>query len=79
MVDKNEIELSDGDIIDIHQTVNGQNLFVVYINEEGEYSVTYLNGRTYEYDVMELLENSEMFSDEKTIEIIGNIKNGSAE
>lgn len=76
MKDKNDIELSDGDIIDIHQTVNGCNLFVVHINK-GEYSATYyMSGRPYEYDVMELLDNSEMFTCDKDIEIVGNTKLG---
>lgn len=69
MTDKNDIEISDGDIIDIHQTVNGYNLFIVYIIN-GEYAVTYMDGRPYEYDTMELLE-ANVFG-EKELEIVAN-------
>ena len=70
MTDKYDVEISDGDIIDIHQTVNGQNLFVVSINDDREYSVTYLDGRPYEYDTMELLEAN--IYGEKELEIVAN-------
>lgn len=77
LTDKNDKQLKDGDIIDIHQTVNGCNLFIVNIDSEGNYSVKYyMSGRDYEYDTKELLECSEMFSDEKTIEVVGNLKDG---
>jgi hypothetical protein len=79
MVDKNNIEFKDGDIIDIHQTVNGHNLFVVHIKESAtnkEYSASYYKGgQNYQYDVMGLLYNSEPFDDTNTVEIIGNMKN----
>jgi len=75
LTDKNEIEFKNGDIIDIHQTVNGQNLFIVFI-KDGVYSATYIFGRPYEYDVMDLLGYREMkeFPLDKEVEIIGNVK-----
>jgi len=77
ITDKNDIEIVNGDIIDIHQTVNGQNLFIVYI-VDGKYEATYLDGRSYEYDVMALLEDgTDIYKSlsglvDKTIEIVGN-------
>lgn len=70
MTDLNNKELSKGDIIDIHQTVNGNNLFVLM--ELNPLMVVYNNDlkRTYEYDVEELLELNQY---EKTIEVVGNI------
>ena len=73
LVDKNDIEFKNGDIIDIHQTVNGQNLFVVFV-EGDSYSATYIDGRPYEYDVMDLLDCKEMFTLDKEVEIIGNVR-----
>lgn len=77
MVDKNNIQFKDGDIIDIHQTVNGHNLFVVHIKEEAtkkEYSATYfIGGEDYQYDVMGLLNINKPFDDTNEVEIVGNI------
>lgn len=72
--DREGTELKDGDIIDLHQTVNGENLFVVYV-DNGEYSVEYLENENgpYEYDVKSLLEPCK-YSGETDYEIIGNIE-----
>jgi flagellin-specific chaperone FliS len=70
--DKNEVVLKTGDIINIHQTVNGENLFVIL--DIGNFDVRYSENlnRIYEYNVSELLDVDEF---EKTIEIVGNIYN----
>lgn len=69
--DANGVEICEGDIIDIHQTVNGQNLFIITI-QNLKVVPTYLNGDSYEYNVLELLDYYKHF-DEIEIEVIGNI------
>ena len=73
MVDKNEIEVKNGDIIDIHQTVNGQNLFVIINTEPLDIRYNYDLIRTYEYDKESLLEPCK-YSGEVDFEIVGNIQ-----
>jgi uncharacterized phage protein (TIGR01671 family) len=69
--DKNGREIFSGDIIDIHQTINGYNLFRIDFDEKiMSVKVFYLNGKEYEYNIRELLEVDEY---DKEIEIIGNI------
>lgn len=70
--DKNGKEIYEGDIIDIHQTVNGRNLFVVEITNTGLVipRYAYKQGFKYQYDIRELLEVNEY---DKEIEVIGNI------
>lgn len=65
--DKNGMEIYENDILEMHQTINGQSKFVI-INCIGEYDVRYLYNfeRKYEYDIKDLLSIEEM-------EIIGNI------
>ena len=53
--DLNDVELKSGDIIDIHQTVNGQNLFLVKSVEPLDIEYFELPGKKYEYDKVELL------------------------
>ena len=71
LVDKNGKEIYEGDIIDIHQTVNGQNLFIITI-QDLKVMPTYLNGDAYEYNVLELLDCYQYFDDIE-IEVVGNI------
>lgn len=73
--DKNSVEIYEGDIIDIHQTVNGYNQFVIQYDNY-KFSARYYNQKTkqilgwYQYDLDELLEINET---EKEIEVIGNV------
>lgn len=73
--DKNGVEIYEGDIIDIHQTVNGYNQFVIEYDNY-KFSARYYNqktkeiGRWYDYDLDELFELNEY---EKELEVIGNI------
>ena len=78
--DKNGVEVYENDIIDIHQTVNGYNQFVIQYDNY-KFSARYYNQETkqilgwYQYDLDELFEINEF---EKEIEVIGNVwdKNG---
>ena len=73
--DKNGVEIYENDIINIHQTVNGYNQFVIQYDNY-KFSARYYNQKTkqilgwYQYDLDELFEISET---EKEIEVIGNI------
>lgn len=73
--DKNGVEVYEGDIIDIHQTVNGYNQFVIEYDDY-KFSARYYNQNTkeikgwYNYSLDELFEINET---EKEIEVIGNI------
>lgn len=73
--DKNGVEVYENDIIDIHQTVNGYNQFVIQYDNY-KFSARYYNQKTkqilgwYQYDLDELFEINET---EKEIEAIGNI------
>ena len=73
--DKNGVEVYEGDIIDIHQTVNGYNQFVIQYDNY-KFSARYYNQKTkqilgwYQYDLDELFEINET---EKEIEVIENI------
>ena len=73
--DKNGVEVYENDIIDIHQTVNGYNQFVIQYDNY-KFSARYYNQKTkqilgwYQYDLDELFEINEF---EKEIEVIGNV------
>ena len=75
LYDKDKKPIYDGDIIDIHQTINGYNQFVIEYKDYG-FSTKYYNQkenkaiRWYEYDLDELFDVNES---EKEIEVIGNI------
>ena len=73
MKDLNDKELKDGDIIDIHQTVNGENLFLINSVDPLDIRYHYDFSRPYEYDKKDLLSPCR-FSGESEFEIIGNIK-----
>jgi hypothetical protein len=76
-VDKNDRELQVGDVIDIHQTVNGQSLFVVFADKDNDLDIKYYIDRAvahdYEYDQEELLEPCR-FTGEASFTIIDNVE-----
>jgi len=71
-IDKNDVKLKSGDIINIHQTVNGENIFVMLDLKELDLrygcEISYL----YQYDVNSLLSPSDINGDIEW-DIIGNI------
>jgi len=71
--DCNNISLKNGDIIDLHQTVNGQNLFVVL--NIASLDIRYFDNldRKYEYDKESLLSTHPYSFGEVEWEIVGNI------
>lgn len=70
--DINDREVKNGDVIDLHQTVNGQNLFIVFKTEPLD--IRYANEitREYEYDKEELFKPCK-YSGEVKYEIVSNI------
>lgn len=72
--DKFDIELKQGDVIDLHQTVNGQNVFVILSLRPLDIRYGHDVHRRYEYDMRELLEPT-TFDGETEFEIIDNIFN----
>lgn len=60
------------DIIDIHQSVNGQSKFVVYDVENLDIRYYYDTSIQYEYDPNELL-TEDKYLGTTTFEIIGNL------
>jgi uncharacterized phage protein (TIGR01671 family) len=73
--DKNGVEIYEGDTIDIHQTVNGCNLFNIVWDRfqwSAEYGIKMIVPRLYEYDLEELFDLKDSMFD-KEIEVVGNI------
>lgn len=73
LLDKNGKKIFEGDIIDIHQTVNGCNLFEIVWDKtkwNARYAIEMVIPRLYEYDFNQLMD-VDLF--EKEIEVIGNI------
>jgi hypothetical protein len=72
--DTNEKELTKGDIVNLHQTVNGQNLFVAM--NLNPLTMVYAHDllREYEYGHHEMLSPSK-FTGETDWEIVNNIYN----
>jgi len=72
MVDVNDKELKIGDIIDLHQTVNGQNLFVIASLSPLDVRYHYDMTRRYQYDQEALLAPCR-YSGEVEYEIVGHV------
>jgi len=70
--DINERKLKNGDVIDLHQTVNGQNLFVVFTIEPLDIRYAHDVTRKYEYDKEEMLAPSR-FTGEVEWEIVNGL------
>jgi ribosomal silencing factor RsfS len=70
--DKNEVQLKNNSIVDLHQTVNGQNLFVVLDVDTLDVRYYHDLSRKYEYDVEELFRACQ-FSGEVDFEIVGTL------
>lgn len=74
MKDKNDKEVVNGSIIDLHQTVNGQNIFVIF--DVKTLDVRYGHDLTYKYQYSaEDLFKPCQYSGEVDFEIIDNIYN----
>lgn len=71
-IDKNNKELNDGDMIDIHQTVNGCNIFLVKTIEPLDIRYGYDFNRKYEYNKEDLFK-PDFFTGEIELEVIRNI------
>jgi len=72
MTDINGKELQNGSVIDIHQTVNGQNLFVIFGLDPLDVRYHHDVKRAYEYDTVDLLAPCR-FTGETEFEIVGHI------
>lgn len=70
--DKNNIQLKSGDIINLHQTVNGENIFVMLDLKELDLRYGFEISYSYQYDVDGLLSQQE-FGISSEWEIIGNV------
>lgn len=72
IIDKYSVELSKYDIIDIHQTVNGQSKFLIVNLDPLDIRYLYDSNRKYEYDQKELLK-PDAFTFETEWEILCNV------
>lgn len=71
-IDKNNKELKVGDVIDIHQTVNGENIFIIASLEPLDIRYGYDPTHIYQYDTKELLK-TDRYTGETEFEIIHNL------
>ena len=71
-LDKNQEELKKGDIVNLHQTVNGQNMFVVFNTSPLDVRYAHDLQRDYEYDKEEMLAPSKI-TGEVDWEIVNNL------
>lgn len=69
---KNGRKLKNGDVVDLHQTINGQNLFVVFTTEPLDIRYAHDITRKYEYNKNEMLAPSR-FTGEVDWEIVNNL------
>ena len=60
LFDKYGLELENGSIINIHQTVNGENLFVMLDAKELDLRYGFEISYEYQYDVLSLLEPNKL-------------------
>lgn len=72
MIDKNGKELKNGDIIDIHQTVNGEDIFIVVNIETLDLRYGCDLSYKYQYSVSDLLTPNH-FNGDIEWEIVGNL------
>jgi len=75
MEDKNGVKIRKGSVVDIHQTVNGQNMFVVLDDDPMNLDIRYAGDllREYEYDKRDLMEITNFSHHKKEIEVVGNV------
>ena len=74
ILDKNEKQVTNYDIIDLHQTVNGESLFVIVDVEILDVRYYHNLKRTYEYSVEDLFRKCKI-SGEVDFEIVGKLDN----
>ena len=72
LLDKNGIELTNGSIINIHQTVNGENIFVMLDVENLDLRYGFNLSYKYQYSETDLLAPNH-FNGDVEWEIIGNL------
>lgn len=75
MVDKKEVEIENGSIIDIHQTVNGSRFFIILQIDPLDIRYAYDLMRPYEYDKKDLLAPCKLNGDIE-FEVVGNVYEG---
>jgi hypothetical protein len=75
-VDKNGKKFYPGCVIDIHQTVNGQNKFIIMALEPLDIRLHYSPITSYWYDAFELMHYQDfLYFGESEIEIVGTYEN----
>lgn len=72
LLDKNGLELENGSVINIYQTVNGENLFVMLDVKELDLRYGFEISYKYQYDVLSLLEPNNLNGDIEW-EIVGSL------